>query len=297
MKKTLLLTLSLLTLSLTSCNSNQNNQNINGDSIIPVEGTKDSTLKELARQTVLGFSSLSNVNANVLAKRELTNDEIIDVKEALKEVDILLNDNNKLVAVEIESDREDYSNALSLSFTMLEKKEDFTLYYNDINVKEERDDDEDDDEIEKETSFKGIAIYNNLEYDFSYETEEEVEDDETESETTFKLFLDKNNFIKIKQGFENERNENELYYSYSLIQDGHQIEEFKFKEEFEDNKHHVELEKNNKTYKINYETKDGEDIIRVALKVNREETAFGYFKRVTVTDENNNTSISYEYIS
>lgn len=292
MKKTLLLTLSLLTLSLTSCNTSNNKSNP-----IEVEGTTNETLKELARQTVLGFSTLPNLSSNVLAKRSFTETEIQDVKQVLTEVDILLNDNNKLVATELESDREDYLNCLSLTFTMLDKNEKFTLYYNDINIKEEIEKDDLEEEIEKETSFKGITIYNDLEYNFTYEMEEEIENNENESESTFKLFLNNDNFIKIKQGFEEESDENEAYYSYSLIQDGHQIEEFKFKEEIENNKHHIELEKNEKTYKINYATKDNEEVIRVALRNGKDEIAIGYFKRVITTLENNSTTISYEFIA
>ena len=289
MKKTLLLTLSLLTLSLTGCNNS-----LSKDSIIPVEGTKNETLKELARQTVLGFYSLSNVNANVLAKRNLTEDEILDVKETLNEIEVLLNEDNKLLVTEKDSDREDYLNSLSLSFTMLDKQSTFTLYYNDIEVKEEK---EDDDELETETSFKGIAIYDNIEYNFTYSSEKEEEGNEFEEESVFKLFLNSNSFIKIKQGYEEEFNENEIYYSYELVQDKRKVEEFKFKEETENGKHHIKLEKDNKTYIVKYETKNNEEVLRVALKVNKEETAVGYFKRVVTTDDSNLININYEYLN
>lgn len=289
MKKTLLLTLSLLTLSLTGCNNS-----LSKDSIIPVEGTKNETLKELARQTVLGFSSLSNVNANVLAKRNLTEDEILDVKETLNEIEVLLNEDNKLLVTEKDSDREDYLNSLSLSFTMLDKQSTFTLYYNDIEVKEEK---EDDDELETETSFKGIAIYDNIEYNFTYSSEKEEEGNEFEEESVFKLFLNSDSFIKIKQGYEKEFNENEIYYSYELVQDKRTVEELKFKEETENGKHHIKLEKDKKTYIVKYETKNNEEVLRVALEVNKEETAVGYFKRVVTTDYSNLININYEYLN
>lgn len=288
MKKTLLLTLSLLTLSLTGCNNS-----LSKDSIIPVEGTKNETLKELARQTVLGFSSLSNVNANVLAKRNLTEDEILDVKETLNEIEVLLNEDNKLLVTEKDSDREDYLNSLSLSFTMLDKQSNFTLYYNDIEVKEEK---EDDAELETETSFKGIAIYDNIEYNFTYSIEKE-EGNEFEEESVFKLFLNSDSFIKIKQGYEEEFNENEIYYSYELVQNKRTVEKFKFKEETENGKHHIKLEKDNKTYIVKYETKNNEEVLRVALKINKEETAVGYFKRVVTTDDSNLININYEYLN
>lgn len=288
MKKTLLLTLSLLTLSLTGCNNS-----LSKDSIIPVEGTKNETLKELARQTVLGFSSLSNVNANVLAKRNLTEDEILDVKETLNEIEVLLNEDNKLLVTEKDSDREDYLNSLSLSFTMLDKQSNFTLYYNDIEVKEEK---EDDAELETETSFKGIAIYDNIEYNFTYSIEKE-EGNEFEEESVFKLFLNSDSFIKIKQGYEEEFNENEIYYSYELVQNKRTVEKFKFKEETENGKHHIKIEKDNKTYIVKYETKNNEEVLRVALKINKEETAVGYFKRVVTTDDSNLININYEYLN
>ena len=64
MKKQVLLSLSLLTLSLSGCNSLNNNY-------LNVTGSNDSNIKELARQAVLGFSSLSNLSSGIKAKRDL----------------------------------------------------------------------------------------------------------------------------------------------------------------------------------------------------------------------------------
>ena len=65
----------------------------------------------------------------------------------------------------------------------------------------------------------------------------------------------------------------------------------KFKQEVENGRLHVDLIKNDRRYKINYETVNDNELIRVALKVNKEETAVGYFKRVV-----NDTNVSYEYV-
>lgn len=374
MKKTNLL-LTLFALTLTGCNSsNSIIADNNANTIDPVEsinviGTNNETLKILARQTVLGFSSISNVNSNALAKkREMTEDEIVNVKDTLNEIEILLNSDNLLTATEKESDREEYEYSLELSFSMFEKNETFILYYNEVIVEEdikedyhhnenhneyidnnfedknyydeekehshnnefpnlEENDDSnnikdnndyeyfehdchkkhkgkdnhhkghDEDEIETRTSFKGLAVYNDSEYEFHYNNKVESEDDENEEETNFKLFLDKNSFIKIKQGFESEDDENEVYYSYTFFQNAKKVEEFKFKEEIENNRHHIKLDKNGQTYIIKYENIDGEELLRVAFKTDRNQMAYGYFKRVVITDENNVTTITYEYLT
>lgn len=283
MKKQVLLSLSLLTLSLSGCNSLKNNY-------LNVTGTTDSNIKELARQTILGFSSLPNISSSIKAKRDLLDNEIEEVKLALNEVDLLLNNDSKLVVEEMTSDRDGYKNSLNLTFSMLDNNEKFTLYYNEIDIKEEKDDD-DLDETEVEKTFKGIALYNNNEYDFRFSMEEEKEFDESESESTFTLFLNKDDYIIIKQSVEEELNENESSYTYKLVQDKKTVEEFKFKQEVENGRLHVDLIKNDRRYKINYETKNNEELIRVALRVNKEETAVGYFKKVV-----NDTDVSYEYI-
>ena len=100
------------------------------------------------------------------------------------------------------------------------------------------------------------------------------------------------NYINIKQGFEEEFNETESYYSYSLIQNGKKIEEYKFKEEIENGHNHIELIKNNKRYKINYETINNEEVLKVSLKDGKDEKAVGYFKRIV----NDDSSFIYEYL-
>ena len=174
MKKQALLSLSLLTLSLSGCNSLKNNY-------LNVSGSNDSNIKELARQTVLGFSSLSNLSSSVKAKRDLLDNEIEEVKLALNEVDLLLNNDSKLVVEEKASDKEEFLKSIDLSFSMFNKNEKFTLYYNEVEIKEERDDD-DFDEVEIEKEFKGIALYNDLEYDFRFSMEEEKDLNESENE-------------------------------------------------------------------------------------------------------------------
>ena len=283
MKKQVLLSLSLLTLSLSGCNSLNNNY-------LNVTGSNDSNIKELARQAVLGFSSLSNLSSGIKAKRDLLDNEIEEVKLALNEVDLLLNNDSKLVVEEKSSDKDGYLYSLDLSFSMFDKNEKFTLYYNEIKIREEKDfDDLDESEIEKE--FKGIALYNELEYDFRFSMEEEKDFKESETESTFTLFFNKNDYVVIKQSVEEELNENESSYTYKLVQDKRTVEEFKFKQEVENGRLHVDLIKNDRRYKINYATVNNEELIRVALKVNKEETAVGYLKKVV-----NDTNVSYEYV-
>ena len=179
MKKQVLLSLSLLTLSLSGCNSLNNNY-------LNVTGSNDSNIKELARQAVLGFSSLSNLSSGIKAKRDLLDNEIEEVKLALNEVDLLINNDSKIVIEEKSSDKDGYLYSLDLSFSMFDKNEKFTLYYNEIKIREEKDfDDLDESEIEKE--FKGIALYNELEYDFRFSMEEEK--DFKESETDELMFV------------------------------------------------------------------------------------------------------------
>ena len=284
MKKQVLLSLSLLTLSLSGCNSLNNNY-------LNVTGSNDSNIKELARQAVLGFSSLSNISSGVKAKRDLLDNEIEEVKLALNEVDLLLNNDSKLVVEEKSSDKDGYLYSLDLSFSMFDKNEKFTLYYNEIKIREEKKDFDDLDESEIEKEFKGIALYNEFEYDFRFSMEEEKDFGESEAESTFTLFFNKDDYVVIKQSVEEELNENESSYTYKLVQDKRTVEEFKFKQEVENGRLHVDLIKNDRRYKINYATVNNEELIRVALKVNKEETAVGYFKKVV-----NDTDVSYEYV-
>ena len=123
------------------------------------------------------------------------------------------------------------------------------------------------------------------------ELQKEKDFKESETESTFTLFFNKDDYVVIKQSVEEELNENESSYTYKLVQDKRTVEEFKFKQEVENGRLHVDLIKNDRRYKINYATVNNEELIRVALKVNKEETAVGYFKKVV-----NDTNVSYEYV-
>ena len=194
------------------------------------------------------FSISSSLNQHTSLKKSrnsFTDEEIENIKEALDQVEVFLNENNTVKVDTVDSNKQEYANRLDVSFL----DEDISLYYNDINTNEKY---EERDEKETTVSFKGIALYNNEEFEFTFISEEEAERNEVEKESTLTIFKDSNSYIKVSQSTEEEVNESGIGYSYLEVVNGNVIVDYEISIETENNKKKVDLELNDVEYEIKY---------------------------------------------
>lgn len=188
------------------------------------------------------------INAAIVTATE--DDEAI-IQELLYQFDtIIQNDNNYVVEAQ-ESDREEYKYKEVITFKdLLNQDNSYSLYYNDVKVEEEIDDDE----IEKETTYVGLAVKDDKEFNFRLELEEENETGETEVESTFYLFEkdDRYSYTKVSSSSEVEGLESETEYSYEVVKNGQLVTSYEMEIEFDETENEVELnlELNEKEYLI-----------------------------------------------
>ena len=290
MKKRLVLVPALLGIALVSgCNLTSV-----GNGVLNVSGTNDEVVEKLATQAVLGLSSLNveNMNFRRGLNRGFDNQEVNDIKEVLAQVEVFLSKDNSLKIKELNSDKEEYSKKLELSFF----EQEISLYFNDVLEKEYQDRYDFDNEQTKITSFKGIAIYGNQELDFTFVNEKETEIGESSEETTLRLYEDNANYIEISQENESEGFEKENGYSYKEVKDSKVAVDFEINVQDELLFREVEVELNNVEYTFKYENVDNFEYIRVEVE-NRDIENRGLFKRVQTTNEDGSKSTYYEYVS
>jgi hypothetical protein len=290
MKKRLVLVPALLAISLVSgCNLTSKQEGV-----LNVSGTNDEVVEKLATQAVLGLSSLNveNMNFRRALNRGFDNQEVNDIKEVLAQVEVFLSKDNSLKIKELNSDKEEYSKKLELSFF----EQEISLYFNDVLEKEYQDRYDFDNEQTKITSFKGIAIYGDQELDFTFVKEKETEIGESSEETTLRLYEDNANYIEISQENESEGFEKENGYSYKEVKDSKVAVDFEINVQDELLFREVEVELNNVEYTFKYENVDNFEYIRVEVE-NRDIETRGLFKRVQVTNEDGSKSTYYEYVS
>lgn len=290
MKKRLVLVPALLAISLVSgCNLASKQEGV-----LNVSGTNDEVVEKLATQAVLGLSSLNveNMNFRRALNRGFDNQEVNDIKEVLAQVEVFLSKDNSLKIKELNSDKEEYSKKLELSFF----EQEISLYFNDVLEKEYQDRYDFDNEQTKITSFKGIAIYGDRELDFTFVNEKETEIGESSEETTLKLYEDNSNYIEISQENESEGFEKENGYSYKEVKDSKVAVDFEINVQDELLFREVEVELNNVEYTFKYENVDNFEYIRAEVE-NRDIETRGLFKRVQVTNEDGSKSTYYEYVS
>lgn len=290
MKKRLVLVPTLLGIALVSgCNLASV-----GNGVLNVSGTNDKVVEKLATQAVLGLSSLNveNMNFRRGLNRGFDDQEVNDIKEVLAQVEVFLSKDNSLKIKELNSDKEEYSKKLELSFF----EQEISLYFNDVLEKEYQDRYDFDNEQTKITSFKGIAIYGDQELDFTFVNEKETEIGESSEETTLRLYEDNANYIEISQENESEGFEKENGYSYKEVKDSKVAVDFEINVQDELLFRKVEVELNNVEYTFKYENVDNFEYIRVEVE-NRDIENRGLFKRVQTINEDGSKSTYYEYVS
>ena len=290
MKKRLFLVPALLGIALVSgCNMASI-----GNGVLNISGTKDEVVQKLAAQTVLGLSSL-NVDNFSLRKglnRGFDDSEVKDIKEVLAQVEVFLSKDNSLKIKELNSDREEYSKKLELSFF----EQEISLYFNDVIEKDYIEKDDFEHEKTSITSFKGIAIYQEQELDFTFVNEVESEIGESSEETTLRLYEDQSNYVEISQENESEGFEKENGYSYKEVKDSKVAVDFEISVKDEFLFREVEVELNNVEYTFKYENVENVEYIRVEVE-NRDVENRGLFKRVQVTNDDGSKSTYYEYVN
>lgn len=237
-------------------------------------------------------------------------------------VESLLNDDGFKIVTE-ESDRAEYAEKVTVSFTDIDGKESgYVMYYNqtlrddgnrdrerdrdreeefdsddDRECDRDRDFDDDRDESEENYSIEGIMVIEGQDYEIRGEREIETEYNESESKTEFRVNLGQSRYMTVEHKTETDGDETEFEYSCSITENGVTVEKSEFSVEEERNETEVEMKYYKdgaiKMFSFDKEMHNGKEVVCMTVRNGSE------IKRYIVKsmpDENGNTSYEYEEI-
>ena len=230
-------------------------------------------------------------------------------------VESLLSDGGFRIVTEA-SDRAEYSEKVTVSFTDIDGNESgYVMYYNqtlreDGNRDRDRDRDYDDydddrdrdrdrdyddrDENEENYSIEGVMVIEGQDYEIRGDREVESEWNESESKTEFRVSLGESRYMTVEQSTETDGNETETEYGYSIVENGRVIEKSEFSFEEENNETEIEMTylKDGAVSQFSFdkETRFGKEVVRMTIR-NGNEVKRYIVRRTTDADGNNR----YEY--
>ena len=223
------------------------------------------------------------------AQRSFNDDEIKDIQNVLTQVDIFLSKDETLHVEKSKSNKEGYSNRMDLYFD----EQEISLFYNSEENKSYRDEDE----VVTITTFSGIALYNNYEYQFNFVNEEENGFDEQETKTTLKIYENETSYVEISQETEEESFSNEVSYSYKKVVDRNLVLDFELSISNEYNQQEVDVEINGVEYSFEYVTILNKEYIQVELENRSEREVRGHFEKVVTKNEDGTVTTSFVFVN
>ncbi len=295
MKFKKLLSLGLLigsTIILTACSSMTSNKKFKTDQDMVAFGAI-STANILEANSFVNVSNEDNKNHFTRISNEDKTLDMDKINEYVIMVENLLVDGGPILIKSQESDKEEYQTKLVYEVkNLVGEIKQYIIYYNEV-LKEKSQfnniDDDFDDRYDNEQEYilDGLAIIENKEYQLQGEKELE----NNESELKLIISMDNNNYVI----FEEEKENQEVEYQYTVYNNGKKHLELEF--ELENNNKDVEIEfitRENgikETFKFEKEIKFGQSII--VIKYRKNGVVYNIYAKGNVNSQTG--QIEYEY--
>lgn len=227
--------------------------------------------------TQLGiFNEKMKKNGNVI-----TEAQIDKIDNYLAMFEQFLNGNHPITVDVIESDLEGYSSKMVIkSSTIIKEEIEYVLYYNEVEQSEEND----------EITFEGIMHVGDLVY--TVKGGKEINDVE---ELKVISYLDKDNWVGVKQVKESNNDSTELIYQFRVCQNGVVTDKVSFKIETEDQKTKINLFIVEQNIKYHYIFKEVVIDEKTYIHIHIKEGHFNEIIRVVVTKDEESGELLYEY--
>lgn len=189
-----------------------------------ITNSKNSNLFAYEAATSIGLLATIDPSTSQTTQRKASQQLIDQVTNYLPSIEAALRGDDLLLTnFEVESDREEYTTKLVVSYKDVAlTKTSFTMYYNETPTGDK------DDWDEEESLIDGIIVIGENEYKMRGEKEKESD----EFEVSFTYHIDDNNYVKVSQEIENDEQEfnYEVYenrrviHSYSLEMENDEVE-------------------------------------------------------------------------
>lgn len=280
----------LLLGGLTACNFNFSN------------AVTERRMNTLAYQATTSLATVKDLSNNKMMRKamNIATETKNKIEELLPSIDLLIENDGNFASEILESDREDYQIKQVVSFKGLSMETStYTLFYNVVSETEKIEtDDEDVNEVETEVEkeFVGIAVLDDLEIPFTSTIETETEGNEYEEEMKFVLKTGVDSYVFVKQEIEKENNEYEEEYHYRIVENGQLVYEFSLENEMENTNQETEIDLtvDGKRYRFDVYQENGDTFVEA--KVDGTEDKLLYKKVITVNEETNEKTVSFEQV-
>lgn len=280
----------LLLGGLTACNFNFSN------------AVTERRMNTLAYQATTSLATVKDLSNNKMMRKamNIAPETKNKIEELLPSIDLLIENDGNFASEILESEREDYQIKQVVSFKGLSMEtSNYTLFYNVVSETEKIEtDDEDVNEVETEVEkeFVGIAVLDDLEIPFTSTIETETEGNEYEEEMKFVLKTGVDSYVSVKQEIEKENNEYEEEYHYRIVENGQLVYEFSLENEMENTNQETEIDLtvDGKRYRFDVYQENGDTFVEA--KVDGTEDKLLYKKVITVNEETNEKTVSFEQV-
>lgn len=247
------------------------------------EQVTDSKMQTLAVGAITSIEATSVFKGSTVKTMSNTTENSVDSSiTLLQQSQAYLSDEIKVET--LESDRDDYIYKHVVTFL----DENYTMYVKNKRVETESEEDE----LEIETNYYGIVIYEDKEYRFTCETEYEEDQEETEEQLEYRLYYNDNSVVEIKKEYETEFNEVEEVFAYEIKSNGRTIQSYKVKKEVEGMKNTLKIEQNDVEYKYQFYQENSKDYVKIT---NEKLNSYAIYEIIT-TVVDGDVIISYELI-
>lgn len=247
------------------------------------EQVTDSKMQTLAVGAITSIEATSVFKGSTVKTMSNTTENSVDSSiTLLQQSQAYLSDEIKVET--LESDRDDYIYKHVVTFL----DENYTMYVKNKRVETESEEDE----LEIETNYYGIVIYEDKEYRFTCETEYEEDHEETEEQLEYRLYYNDNSVVEIKKEYETEFNEVEEVFAYEIKSNGRTIQSYKVKKEVEGMKNTLKIEQNDVEYKYQFYQENSKDYVKIT---NEKLNSYAIYEIIT-TVVDGDVIISYELI-
>lgn len=158
----------------------------------------------------------------------------------------------------------DYDYVMSVTYTdfLGQTRDSGTIYYNRTHESTEHDGDE----SETTYTLEGIMVLGENEYPLRGTHQSESEDGESENEYEMRVYLGDNSYILVEQSHENEGNESEIEYCYTVTENGRRVSRttFEYESEHDETELLMTVEESGRPAEVfSFESEDGEILIRL----------------------------------
>ena len=244
--------------------------------------------KESSNVTVRSVLRAPILKNNKEDTEDTQNNNKKDFSNILYEVDALISNKNSYKIKDIESDKEEYANAQKVSFTLLNGEDsEYVLYYNDINESSY----EKKNKSTYEKSFNGLAVSNNVEMKFTFESKEEDKKNKSSFSSITTIYENevKSNYLVISSFSETKKNKEQESYKYEHYINNVLDDTYTISYDVKKNKTSCTVETKDGSYTVEKKITNKQEMFSIHSK-DENRTVNATYKKVI----ENNGSVDYE---